>query len=1166
MWDGVALSYLFGKLCDFAIENIQNELELTLEEEQIKAFDEILKGIEEIDPIFKNKDFFISYLKEKGSIYDIKNFLEELHPLMDDEVLLQKEKKVLNIINKTIIKYPNLSKLVSLELNSKNLDSKYTGIQQIFSYENFVKNYSENSLTTPIDTDFICDKKNEYIEALSQNEIILFSGKAGEGKTKNAIEIGKEFSFIENRKFRIIYDKKLNIDNELTEKLKNEKIKNLILIDDANRSLEIIEKIKIRYASRIKSGNIKILLTVRDYSKEIILEEIKDFRFYEIKIVEPIEKNIEKVLEEYYGIVNPYYLRKIICLSKLNFRLAMMIGKICINDKNFEFLRTVGQVYDKYFTTIKKDLNLFSDEKVLRLLLPIIIYGSVNIKENSIDQFYRDNLDIDLLDFKKIMLDLEKKEIIDMYEDIVIKISDQVLSTYLFYNILYIKKILSMKDFIELFLLKNSEFTKDALYSMINTFHNDEVIEYLRNELKKYLRENKVKKDELYKIYKYLYFLVSDEILDELCEYILPEKFELDILKEKYVLTFLELIRYDKNIKDILELYFSYLERNPLRVEEIEKSLKENFFYNKESELYQYIYEKDIINALIEIEKMKNKKEVTDMVTNLLLKFLEIENQFTSTNPLNRNSIIFIRQQIVESDNIRKIRNSIFKYLSEIFFKEKEFVMKSLYKYTNYMRRCKDINVLKNDKKLIEEIFDKNFIKKSFEEKILISRYYSFLDDMNIKYNNKILDKILDTEIIFYNNLALHNKNNKFDNFLSKKNFKSELKILIKIIKCVSKIKDRDYYFNFSYLNDLESYLIEKNDKISYSYLINELFNDSDYIFRFNINSMVEMLGEDEVYCMIKQKKNNLKYNYLYLYNCYLSKVNILQVKIDEVLEVYKNGDFEELDYNFEIHKNLKIEYPALLVDTLRILNDRNDKEGLFINYLGIFNSYIWKAKEVVDIFKNDIELLEEIYRKFGSQDYNLLFLYEILEIDFNFLDYFTKDIFLKSSSHLDYSKIKILPNYLNIFKKIINVILDEEDPRYYYLKDVSRLFTGSEEEKIFFRKKIIQNISNKNELEKIFIIISEMKEEEKIEYFLILTANNIAIEIIKDINLYPSLEVGIGSRIPIYNRKIKFYRDISNKLNDLSKRKYKRIVEERIKELEEEREYTKVKEIMREY
>ena len=317
---------------------------------------------------------------------------------------------------------------------------------------------------------------------------------------------------------------------------------------------------------------------------------------------------------------------------------------------------------------------------------------------------------------------------------------------------------------------------------------------------------------------------------------------------------------------------------------------------------------------------------------------------------------------------------------------------------------------------------------------------------------------------------------------------------------------------------------------------------------------------------MIKQKKSNLKHNYLYLYNCYLSKVDILQVKIDEVLEVYKNGNFEELDYNFEIHKNLKIKYPALLVDTLRILNDRNDKEGLFINYLGIFNGYIWKAKEVVDIFKNDIELLEEIYRKFGSQDYNLLFLYEILEIDFNFLDYFTKYIFLKSSSHLDYSEIKMLPNYLNIFKKIINVILDEEEVRYYYLKDVSRLFTGSEEEKIFFRNKIIQNISNKNELEKIFTIISEMKEEEKIEYFLILIANDIAIEIIKDINLYPSLEVGVGSRIPIYDGKIKLYRDISNKLNDLSKRKYKKIVEERIKALEEEREYTKLREITRGY
>ena len=91
---------------------------------------------------------------------------------------------------------------------------------------------------------------------------------------------------------------------------------------------------------------------------------------------------------------------------------------------------------------------------------------------------------------------LHQNEMVDLYEDEVVKISDQILSTYLFYVSVFDKKVIPFSIIVNNFFPALKKTILDALNPVISTFDQDKIIEEIKVEIQSVFTEFSQSKTE----------------------------------------------------------------------------------------------------------------------------------------------------------------------------------------------------------------------------------------------------------------------------------------------------------------------------------------------------------------------------------------------------------------------------------------------------------------------------------------------------------------------------------------------------------------------------------------------------------------------------------------------------------------------------------------------
>ena len=244
-----------------------------------------------------------------------------------------------------------------------NLSRDFLGISlstdQIQSYDEFVNSYNSNRMAAPIDTKFLF-RENEFQDiddAYLKVDVVILSGSAGTGKTRLALHYVKNHLDTKNEKIYCIHSNALPIYEDL--KLFLDRSGNYFLfIDDANQ-LSGLQHI-IRYVSMKPKGyNVKILITVRDYALQKVINDVREITSYEIVNVNVFSDNeIKELLETSLGIVNQDYQERIISIAEGNARIAILAGKVACNSNRLESIDDVSQLYEDYYGAALEDYQL----------------------------------------------------------------------------------------------------------------------------------------------------------------------------------------------------------------------------------------------------------------------------------------------------------------------------------------------------------------------------------------------------------------------------------------------------------------------------------------------------------------------------------------------------------------------------------------------------------------------------------------------------------------------------------------------------------------------------------------------------------------------------------------------------------------------------------------
>ncbi|HDR8318269.1 TPA: hypothetical protein QC150_005835, partial [Bacillus cereus] len=352
--------------------------------------------------------------------------------------------------NGVVIEVVSLDTLAYKLINYPFIIKDFLGIsidtQQILDLEDFIKLNDSGKLATPLDMGIFGREEEitDIIKSIDENQITVLSGLPGIGKTRISLESIRGFREKRNEyELKCLRNNGQNIFDDLNLYF-NRPGYYLIMIDDANLMTNI-QLILDLFSWESRGVHIKLLLTVREYAELKMINKISKYQ-YELFKINPLKEESIKLLCENFEVRNSTYIERIYEISKGNPRLAIMACTTAKREKNLKSIQNTVDLLEVYYQDVKFHFETELENKELLKVAAILSFlNHVNLKDEENIKVICEIADVKKETFSKLILKLHYMEIIDIYEDELVKISDQILSVYLFYLTIFKEKFISYK-------------------------------------------------------------------------------------------------------------------------------------------------------------------------------------------------------------------------------------------------------------------------------------------------------------------------------------------------------------------------------------------------------------------------------------------------------------------------------------------------------------------------------------------------------------------------------------------------------------------------------------------------------------------------------------------------------------------------------------------------
>lgn len=1184
---------VFQKLCDaflFSKYNIHPR-----SEGGVAGKDKTKTGTPDSFVILSNGNFyFIEYTTQEKGVFS--KFLEDLEKCFDEEktkIPTHKIEKVVLCFNSKL-KPDEVNKIIDV-CRSKGTEVEFIDLDylkfELYNYPKLAKDFlnvepdTEQILRLEDFTDELARKGTaqtnsffareeeieEVIAALSFKDIVVIGGHAGVGKTRIGIEVIKKYLkaneecealFIHSKGQPLYYD--LN-DYFLAGR------QYIVLVDDANRVGDFIQVARLSISQKFKA---KIIVTVRDYALEKIekqlLSESYDFEKVEIhKLTDDVVKQILQDLK----ITNPYCVDNITKIADGNPRLVMMSANHVLVDDDCNKLHNVADIYDSFFEPLTSKGEL-QEEELLVTLGIICFFRIINkSRTDTINEIY-EVFDISENDFWESVFRLHEMELVNLYENRIVKISDQVLANYFFY-LIYIKKgIIDFSIILVNFLSGSKGKVKESLYPVLTHFGFQKVIEVLAPTLDKELIRIGSAEGELIDFFEVFSFYKPEEILlfikrkiDQLPESssTAPYTFRknkddhLWAIDRKYPL--LKLLKQfgqqpNENFEISLEILFSYIKKESDLLPYVIQYFEGDFLFDQEDYRDRFWRQRTFFNFLYrKIDETDGDELSVGVLYEIAPKFLKSSFQ-RSKGGRARNSIVMYNVSIHLTSEIQEIRKGILEKIFELFTHYKEETINFFKEYGPQDELNAAKEVYEYDSQFILPFFESSLSASDFKHCLVVYWYFESLKRIKIELaESKSISKFLrNNKLITYKLLTFDYSDWHFekdesgvDEFYQDKrqrvisHFSSfTLKDYVEFIADMEIYHSASEHGRHTIRESLEMILIHALEKdpenfvtiITQPYLLkNPYYSCSSKV----ISKMIDKLGHKLVYTTITEKPFEKKETWLleFFENLPLEAVNSYYGK--ELLVLFKSLS-GHIYLHFEFLKKFKKVDKDIFKKIIKILMDRKDMGKLFPEFYS--PNFFEKFTGEID---DDFNLLKRTYfycffEKRSPFDGDGKVLKELFQIDRGIITDMIKVVLNKEHS-VAYDDRKIGFHFVwevddaeEIVDQAIELISSEQR----YLGDnklISSFFAlGEPTPKIdtYIRSYIEKNSTKQENLQAIFGVIKSRHPNKRAEYLKELLKHNSDLEMINSLPLANRRASGaVSSFIPFYEKQIEFWESI---------------------------------------
>lgn len=1021
--------------------------------------DKTTKGIPDSYAEEKGKYVYIMYGTHKSIISKLKEDIHSVKKKILDENI--SEDKVARLIcchtssNITIKQKEDLEKIAEpyqLELIGINeiaddltkLDFQYLAkeylsisesTEQVWSINDFIRIHDESKTNAPISNDYIGDV-SEIINTIKSSEkrIFLISAKPGTGKTRLAIEI---CSLLDRNKYNIICVKSNNQDiyQDVKRNLNLHK-ENIVFIDDVNTTQNYISTLGLLNTT----SNIRFILTVRDYAKKDVINNVKVYGYNNIEPELIKDDNFKELLNQFSR--NDFTnkeIEHIKTISKSNPRIAVIAAKLSSSRDLTNFNDEIDILKDYYEEILNKNNIIYAEQKTLFILSYLKKIRLESLEENQEFKKLLKITDITNTDFKSAVEKLHERELCNIYNDKIVKIADQSLDDYIVIKFLINKKISILEILHELYPV-NDQRVVQILNQCSNFIRKESDLKGVSDAVKSYYyNESNFESDELKEK-----FLIQFGVLLPL-EAISHVKNKIDnIESQAYTKTnFINQKDKKESIKDsvlnivfvttrtkycsqILQLLLKYFDKNPNKISEVYSILEANYGLVTEREYIDYTLAENTISELANLDLMKSYNQ--ELSAAILKQYLKITIDRTEAY---EESFTFRKCTIPDSEKLKEYHRSILKFLAKIYnvgsVDIRLYIERILYDYRRKILTYSESHrmTINRDLKSIRELFFYDIKKLSMIEEQIV--YTLHKAEVKKNLSSVIDDYMISERQDIYNNLINHNHV-----WIHKDDVKIRLQeIAYRYSNNWQNIFNFANQFKHSlFMNDnnielvlFNMFLLLENDKkIEF---LNLMFKSNYHFVNRNPISFLENIEKSSMQPVIASSQESEKYEWQLAYLTQIENV--------------KNEDLQTLK---SILKANSLPYYFTILNFERlILKDPRLKE-LLIQKAGNTNFVISdfiREEEVPKLInligENDLKS-QYLINLGSSKDHTYKLFQKLGENDINFAVEVLKKIdeLKMGSSNLGYMVLHTINGFRDkkeIYKKFIRFAINR--PYYYY-------------------------------------------------------------------------------------------------------------------------------------